>query len=135
MDHHCPNSASGSDKAASILVVEDEELLRFVAVEILEDGGFHVFEAANARDALTLLETEAVAVDLVFSDIQMPGDLDGCDLARWVHDHRPGLPVILTSGQVSDQALGEPLQDYAPIERKPYRVDALMHRIRAALGC
>lgn len=117
-----------------ILVVDDEEALRVLAAAILEDEGYEVVEAASADAALVLLGDKTLAIDLIFSDIQMPGRLDGCDLARWVHDHRPDLPVILTSGRVQDDMLCAELSGYVPIERKPYRADALASRVREALA-
>lgn len=120
-----------SDTPPLVLVVEDEELVRVVAVDFLEDDGFRVLEAGDVHEAMGLLERERV--DLVFSDIQMPGGLDGCDLARWVCANRPGLPVILASGRVLDDSLPGDLRSVAPIIRKPYRGDLLMQRVAAAL--
>ncbi|PAX08988.1 response regulator [Sphingomonas lenta] len=127
-------SARGPDNAPAILVVDDEPLVRFLAAEILEEDGFRVVEAGDAHEALAVLRTEAVPVHLVFSDIQMPGGLDGCDLARWVRENRPGLPVILTSGRIGDDALPGELRQLAPIVGKPYSFDHLTYCIRAALG-
>lgn len=110
-------------------------MVRFVAVEYLEEDGFHAVEASDAREAIELLQSGAVPVDVVFSDIQMPGGLDGCDLARWIYLNRPDLPVILTSGRIQDEALPTDLRGLAPIEPKPYKVKALMQRVRAAAGC
>lgn len=121
----------GSDTPPLVLVVDDEELVRVVAVEFLEEDGFRVLEACDVREAMELLECERV--DLVFSDIQMPGGLDGCDLARWVGINRPGLPVILASGCIFDDSLPGDLRSVAPIIRKPYRSELLMQRVGAAL--
>lgn len=125
--------SSARGRCSSVLVVEDEALVRFVAVELLEEGGFQVLEAANVREAVALLENEKVAVDVVFSDVQMPGGLDGCDLARWVRDNRPGLPVILASGRVRDDLLPADLVEVAPIMAKPYQGEVLKQRLRAAM--
>lgn len=130
-----PTSARGSADRPCILVVEDEPLVRWIAVEFLQDDGFRVMEAADAHEALALLQTKSSVVDLIFSDIQMPGGLNGCDLARWVRDNRPGLPVILTSGRVRDDVLVGDLEEFAPIELKPYRGERVARRMRAALGC
>jgi len=80
-----------------ILVAEDEELIRFIVAEYLSDAGFGVVEASNAADALSVISSMA-AVDLVFTDINMPGDMDGNALADWLLVHRPDIPVLLTSG-------------------------------------
>lgn len=134
MDCSEPTAACNVAMPPLVLVVDDEPLVRFVAVELLIEEGFRVVEAGNVREALVLLEADDVPVDLVFSDIQMPGGLDGCDLARWVYDNRPGLPVILASGQIEDDALPSELRQLAPIIPKPYRGERLTRRIHSALG-
>lgn len=77
-----------------ILIAEDEELVRILVVEYLKDVGFKVIEAANAAHALAVIN-EAGPIDLVFTDIQMPGELDGQGLAHWLQQHRPDVPVLL----------------------------------------
>jgi CheY-like chemotaxis protein len=117
-----------------ILVVEDEVLIRFVIADYLRECGYHVMEAANAAEAVALLEVEAAPIDLVFSDVQMPGDMDGFGLAHWVRDNRPGLPIILTSGNARTADLGEKLCEIGPIEGKPYNSAALETRMRMLLS-
>src|SRR4051794_20373932 len=77
-----------------ILVVEDEELVRLSAAEYPRFSDFQVVEAATGDEAVALLSS-GLAVDLVFSDVRMPGRLDGYGLARWLSKHRPALPVLL----------------------------------------
>jgi len=81
-----------------ILVVEDEPLTREVAAAVLEDAGYKVIVAAGARAALTALE-DGATVNLLFTDIQMPGGVDGIELARLVRDRWPAMPLLVTSGQ------------------------------------
>jgi two-component system, response regulator PdtaR len=81
-----------------ILVVEDEPFLRFYAADVLEEEGFVVAEAASAENALILLENRP-DVNLVFTDIQMPGAFDGMALARRVHNRWPHIQVVITSGR------------------------------------
>src|SRR5450432_3185422 len=83
----------------TILVVEDDELLRMVAADMLAENGFGVVEAANADAALKLLETRD-DVRLLFTDIQMPGSCDGMDLARQVHARWPRILLVITSGHI-----------------------------------
>jgi CheY-like chemotaxis protein len=85
-----------------ILVVEDESLLRMNAAEMIEDAGFDVLEAANADEAIALLEARA-DIALVFTDIQMPGSMDGIRLAAAVRDRWPPVKIIATSGQFKPQ--------------------------------
>jgi CheY-like chemotaxis protein len=84
----------------NVLVVEDEMLLRMRAVDIVEDAGFMAVEANNADEALSILESRS-DISLLFSDIQMPGSMDGLKLAHAVHDRWPSIKIILVSGQVT----------------------------------
>jgi two-component sensor histidine kinase len=79
--------------------VEDEMVLRMRAVDIVEDAGFTAVEAVNADEALAILESRS-DISLLFSDIQMPGSMDGLKLAYAVHDRWPAIKIILVSGQV-----------------------------------
>jgi two-component sensor histidine kinase/CheY-like chemotaxis protein len=79
--------------------VEDEMVLRLRAVDIVEDAGFTAVEAVSADEALAILETRS-DISLLFSDIQMPGSMDGLMLARAVHERWPAVKIILVSGQV-----------------------------------
>lgn len=82
----------------TVLVVEDEPWIRLALVQHLEECDFHVLEAASVREAIAALEQGAV--DLVFTDLRLLGERDGIELGRWVAKHRPGVPVILASGEV-----------------------------------
>src|SRR6185436_4496967 len=83
----------------NVLVVEDEMVLRMKAIDIVEDAGFTAIEAVNADEALAILESRS-DISLLFSDIQMPGSMDGLKLAHAVHDRWPSIKIILVSGQV-----------------------------------
>lgn len=87
----------------TILLVEDCIDLRWITAELLRSEGFRVFEAVNSADAFTLVSS-GIVVDLVFSDINLPGVENGYALARWCKEHRPGVPVLLTSGRPEDPA-------------------------------
>lgn len=101
---------------ATVLVVEDEAIVRLAVADYLQGCGFEVIEADNGAEAISLLET-GMPVDVIVSDIQMPRDPDGLALARWVREHRPGLKVILASGQADriaegrDRSLAEAFYD------------------------
>ncbi len=83
----------------NILVVEDEMVLRMRAVDIVEDAGFTAVEAVNADDALKILEGRS-DIAMLFSDIQMPGTMDGLQLAHAVHARWPSIKIVLVSGQI-----------------------------------
>lgn len=83
----------------AILVVEDEPLLRMMAVDLVEDAGFEALEAANADEAIKILECRS-DIRVMFTDIDMPGSMDGLLLAAAVRDRWPPIEIILTSGHV-----------------------------------
>ena len=83
----------------AVLVVEDEMMLRMRAVDMVEDAGFTPVEAVNADDALAILESRS-DIELLFTDIQMPGSMDGLKLAYAVHERWPSIKIILVSGQL-----------------------------------
>jgi two-component sensor histidine kinase/CheY-like chemotaxis protein len=93
--------ASGATPALpAVLIVEDELILRMRAVDIVEDAGFTPIEAVNADDALAILESRS-DIELLFTDIQMPGSIDGLKLAHAVRERWPSIKIILVSGQLT----------------------------------
>ena len=114
-----------------ILLVEDEALVRMIASDILTDeGGYRVIEAVNVEEALTLLEPQH-DVRLVFTDVEMPGSLDGFALARIVDMRFPGIKVIVTSGRMTPGAGDLPKgMRFLP---KPYLPSALVRMVREML--
>jgi two-component system, response regulator PdtaR len=118
--------------AGTVLVVEDEALIRMMVVEELRDSGFRVVEAANAPEAMALFAADA-EIDVVFSDVHMPGAINGLGLAQWVLGQRPGVTVILTSGVIRTADLAAELRNIGPILAKPYETATVVRRIRAAM--
>jgi DNA-binding NtrC family response regulator len=112
---------------STILIVEDELLVRMHGSEVLEEAGFEVIEAADADEALAILDVHG-GIHLLFSDIDMPGSMDGLKLAQRVHERWPHIRLLLTSGhyQLSDGDL--------PMEgrflRKPWNQDVLVESVR-----
>lgn len=106
---------AGSRRA--VLVVEDDPLVRLVAVEFLLSEGYSVLQADTARAAIDSLMDHRV--DLVFSDIQMPGRMDGNELAEWIRANFPNLPVLLTSGVEPDRGHGAALCCASPMISPP----------------
>ena len=84
---------------AVVLVVEDEMLLRMRAVDMVEDAGFTSVEALDADEAVAILESRS-DIALLFTDIQMPGSMDGLKIAHAVHERWPPIQIILVSGQL-----------------------------------
>lgn len=120
-----------NEQAISILVVDDEPLLRIFAVDFLTDAGFMVYEASNADEAVEVLGSRP-DIFAVFTDIQMPGSLDGIGLARRIKESWPGVFVIVTSGQQAPQD-GE-LSDDVPFLTKPYLPETVAAMIRQKLS-
>jgi DNA-binding NtrC family response regulator len=113
-----------------ILMVDDSSDLRSAVATYLRLSGFTVFEASNARDALTTINT-GLHLALVCTDVNMPGSMDGQALALWLADYQPGLPVILTSGESPlTSILSTPGRKFI---RKPYELGALERAILALI--
>lgn len=122
-----------ADAEPLVLVVEDEVLIRIAAADHLRHCGFKVAEAGSATEAQELI-LAGLAVDLVFSDVSMPGKMDGIALAQWLHEHLPGVPVVLTSGVTSSlDAAKQACLNVHAYEPKPYGYDGLVTAIRTAL--
>ncbi|NBJ11047.1 response regulator [Microvirga arsenatis] len=123
-------SAKADAPPLTILVVEDEVLIRFVIADYLRECGYRVHEAVNAEEAIAILESPEVAVDIVFSDVEMPGSMDGFALARWVRAHKSGIQVILTSGVERSADIAATLCEAGPLLKKPYPSQDVVDRIR-----
>lgn len=102
------------------LVVDDDPAIRSYLVRILIRQGWRCLEAANAADGQRMVEGLQGAVDLVLTDIEMPGETDGIGLAHWLRASFPGIPVILVTGS------GEhPAEDF-PLVSKPCKPEAIL---------
>ena len=115
----------------NVLVVEDEMVLRMRAVDIVEDAGFTAVEAVNADEALSILETRS-DINLLFSDIQMPGSMDGLKLAHAVHERWPSIKIILVSGQVEVSDSDKPADSL--FVGKPLDVKKMIVELQAMVG-
>ncbi|HEX3429453.1 MAG TPA: response regulator [Rhizomicrobium sp.] len=114
--------------APTILIAEDEVVVRGVVADHLRKAGFRVIEAFNAAEAVEVLQS-GEAVDLVFTDIAMPGIMNGVMLARWIYIHRTDVQVVLASGS-PESARALPEQH---LFLKPYDLDEIEAHIRDAL--
>jgi DNA-binding NtrC family response regulator len=129
----------GSDTAEvatleTVLVVEDDVLIRLVIAGYLRDCGFRVIEAANADEAMAVMSHAEHGIGVVFTDIEMPGDMDGFGLSQWVRRERPGVEVILagTPARAADAATD--LCEQGPALARPYDPKAVLERIRRLLA-
>src|SRR5580704_12960294 len=115
----------------NVLVVEDEMMLRLRAVDIVEDAGFTPIEAVNADEALSILESRS-DISLLFTDIQMPGSIDGLKLAHAVHKRWPSIKIILVSGQVSLSTAEKPAD--SRFFGKPLEVKQMIAELQEMVG-
>ena len=106
-----------------VLVVEDEALISKLVTEVLSESGFSVHAVEAGEDALRYLESGA-EVDVLFTDINLLGPMDGATLAQEVRAQRPELPIVYCSGRYSPSALAPPVTRSVFV-RKPYSPDAL----------
>jgi CheY-like chemotaxis protein len=120
-----------------VLVVEDETLIRMSSAEVIRDLGFEVLEAVDADHAVSLLES-VQGITVVFTDIQMPGSMDGLLLAGVIKDRWPPIALLVTSGKARPAPLDMPTgarfisKPYSPFE--PSSLSPLPTRWRASLG-
>jgi two-component system, response regulator PdtaR len=124
MDRHALNSK------AAVLVVEDETLIRLWAADLLQEDGFLVLEAKNADAALKLLE-DRPDVKLLFTDVQMPGSLNGMELAREVHARWPHILLVITSGRERPTCADIP--NDGRFVAKPYTAEQLLGQVNDLL--
>src|SRR5262249_40372466 len=122
------NSSQSSGNGETVLVVEDNPDVKAVAVSLLEQLNYRTIAVDDAKTALSFL-SNGQPVDLVFSDVMLPGDLDGLGLADAISKRHPQLPVLLTSGYAKALTTRHDL----PILRKPYQISALAEAIRSTI--
>jgi CheY-like chemotaxis protein len=115
----------------TVLLVEDHFITRWSAAEYLRRVGFRVVEAVNVVEAMGVVNC-GTQIDLVFSDVRLPGDDDGYGLARWLAQHRPDLPVVLTSSAARNAAT-PPDTDLRRFVSKPYELAAIERLLKALL--
>lgn len=113
----------------TVLVVEDEVLLRLMIAEELRNQGIQVLEASNADEALIILGS-SLPVHLLFTDIRMPGRMDGMALARLAHTHYPQLKLIMTSSRRPEGFVRETA---AVFIAKPYNLHAVIEQVQRLL--
>jgi CheY-like chemotaxis protein len=116
--------------------VDDERRMRRLARRTLSELGYHVLEAESGAAAARLLEKD-VSVDLLFTDVVMPGEIDGRTLGQWARQERPGLKVLLTSGfpQLADaEAEATPGTEPLRLLQKPYSKAQLQEAVETLLG-
>jgi CheY-like chemotaxis protein len=115
------------DTTPSALVVDDDPIILMDAASIVEDAGFRCIEAGDVDEALFLLEEHADAIALLFTDVQMPGDRDGFDLANETSRRWPDIKILIASGNLTPEP-GK-LPDGAVFIRKPFSAEIVQERL------
>ena len=113
----------------TILFVEDDALVRMDMAEYLRECGYRVHGAANAAEATAALQAK-FAIDLVFTDINLGQGMTGVELARWILENRPGVKVVVTTGEATAPELPAAV---GALLTKPYTGRGLLARIKEAL--
>jgi CheY-like chemotaxis protein len=124
-----PLTTSDAEKQPSwvVLVVDDEPLIRAAIGEYLQDSGCVIHEAGNASEAITILMVPDNSFDVVFTDINMPGPLDGYGLNTWIKANKPSVSVLLTSGR------GVKTSEEWEFIAKPYTPESVIARIEGLM--
>jgi PAS domain S-box-containing protein len=117
------------ESAGTVLIVEDEPAVLEVASDIFDSLGYDVLTATDAREAVTVLETDA-AIDVMFSDVIMPNGMNGVELSRKAREMRPGLKILLASGYPMSALPSEGLGAGVSFISKPYRWTELADKLR-----
>jgi len=111
-----------------VIVVEDEPIIRMVAETVLCDCGFQVFVATDADEALRILESEAAHIQVLFTDVNMPGPMNGLTLAHYVRRQWPWISELITSGRGSSANTNMP--EGSRFIAKPYDLNKVVNQIR-----
>lgn len=112
----------------TVLIVDDEPFIRVVLSDVFADAGFTVEEASSAAEAMMLLEGLGYCIDLLLTDVKMPGDPDGLGLALWAREHCPQAKVVIMTGYAGEHG-PEEVRAYDAFVRKPFTAE---HLIRTA---
>jgi CheY-like chemotaxis protein len=124
--------ATHHDTAKTVLVVDDHEPTRQTIARMLEAGGFAVRTASNGPEALQMLAAQREEIDLVLSDVTMPG-MTGIDLSYQIRDQYPEVPVAIVSGDVSELERSIIGRAEVPFIKKPFHAESLYSAVREAM--
>ena len=119
---------STTRRSVTILIVDDEPAVRRIAVLLLESAGFQTLQAGSAEEAISICDTESVAV--VLSDVQMPG-MNGFALERELQVKHAGLPIVFMTGYIAEVS---PFPEGRPILKKPFNSETLVRAVRQSSG-
>ena len=118
-------------RPCAVLVVEDEPILRLHALDIVEEAGFTAIEAKNADEAIAILESRS-DIALLYTDINMPGSMDGLKLAHAVRDRWPPIKIVVVSGHV--QVDENELPSDSRFFGKPFEAEKMIGELRSLIA-
>ena len=116
--------------AETVLVVEDDILIRMVISQYLRECGYRVIEAVSADEAILVLQKPELKIDVMLSDVETPGSMDGFGLSQWVRKHRQGLDIVLVGNPERAADAAADLCESGPMLAKPYEPQLVVDRIR-----
>jgi CheY-like chemotaxis protein len=118
----------------TVLVLDNDVLVRMPISQYLRDCGYRVLEAADADEAMTILQRPDVQVDVVLSDIEMPGSLNGFGFAKWARSVHPGLQIVLSGTPRRTADAAAELCEHGPLLMKPYDHKIVLGHIKRLLA-
>ncbi len=136
VQEHAENDIAHASAAVgeTILVVDDEHTVRMLLVEVLDELGYHVIEAADSAEGLRILRS-GVRIDLLISDVGLPGGMNGRQMADAAREVRPGLKTLFITGYAETAAIAQgDLEPGMHVLTKPFAIDALVSRVRRLMG-
>jgi DNA-binding response OmpR family regulator len=127
-----PQQTELTTHSPTILVVEPEFMLRAMLSDYLQECGFKVLVANDAAQAIAIIEQSEV--DVVFSNVSLPGETKGFAFARWIRENKPGVRVLLGSGDHEKSEIAKDLCENGPNHQSPYDLKTVVAKIRAILA-
>jgi DNA-binding NtrC family response regulator len=120
-----------TSRPCAVLIVEDEAILRLHAVDLVEEAGFTAIEASNADEAVAILESRS-DISLLFTDVHMPGSMDGLKLAHAVRNRWPPIKIVVVSGHMQVDQNDMPAD--SRFFGKPFQADKMIAELRAMIS-
>jgi CheY-like chemotaxis protein len=118
----------------TVLVLDNEVLVRMPIAQYLRDCGYRVLEAASVDEAMTILQKPDIQVDVVLSDVEMPGSMNGFGFAQWARSVRPGLKIVLAGRPERTADAAAELCEHGPLLMKPYDQKIVLEHIKRLLA-
>jgi CheY-like chemotaxis protein len=129
-----PVDSSKPVAVETILVLDCELLVRMSIAQYLRDCGYRVLEAASVDEAMTVLQKPDIHIDVVLSDVEMPGPMNGFGFAQWARSLRPGLNIILAASPERATHAAAELCEHGPLLMKPYDPKVVLEHIKSLLA-